>query len=55
MISDEEVLKKWVHGEDGVRIILYGHYRITYIIKSEDEVDIIGVFHGALEMERYLK
>ena len=52
MISDEEVLKKWVHGEDGVRIILYGHYRITYIIKSEDEID---VFHGALEMERYLK
>jgi len=41
--------------EDGVRIILYGHYRITYIVKSQNEIDIIGVFHGALDMERYLK
>ncbi len=39
--------------EDDVRIILYGHYRITYVIKSNS--DIIGVFHGSLEMERYLK
>jgi len=34
---------------------IYGHYRITYIIKSENRIDIIGVFHGALNMERYLK
>jgi plasmid stabilization system protein ParE len=37
-----------------VRILLYGHYRIAYLIKSESSVDILGVFHGALNIERYL-
>jgi len=36
-----------------VRILLYGHYRIAYIA-SEEEIAIIGVFHGALAIERYL-
>jgi toxin ParE1/3/4 len=27
-----------------VRILLYGHYRITYLIKSEEDIDILGVF-----------
>ena len=37
-----------------VRILLYGHYRITYIIKTENTIDILGVFHGALDIDRYL-
>ena len=37
-----------------VRILLYGHYRIAYLIKSEDSIDILGVFHGALDIQRYL-
>lgn len=37
-----------------VRILLYGHYRIAYLIKSEDEIDILGVFHNALDIRRYL-
>ncbi len=37
-----------------VRILLYGHYRIAYLIKSESSIDILGVFHGALSIERYL-
>ena len=37
-----------------VRILLYGHYRITYLIKPDGNVDILGVFHGALEIDRYL-
>ena len=37
-----------------IRILLYGHYRIAYHVKSEEEIDIIGVFHGALEISRYL-
>ena len=36
-----------------VRIILYGHYRIAYAI-ADDEVTILGVFHGALAIDRYL-
>jgi len=37
-----------------VRILLYGHYRIAYLVKTNNEVDILGVFHGALDIGRYL-
>jgi plasmid stabilization system protein ParE len=37
-----------------VRIVLYGHYRIAYLIASEQRIDILGVFHGSLSIERYL-
>ena len=42
-----------VEGE--IRILLYGHYRIAYLLKSSSsDADILGVFHGALDMDRYL-
>lgn len=37
-----------------IRILLYGHYRIAYLIKEDKNIDILGVFHSAMEMERYL-
>ena len=37
-----------------IRILLYGHYRIAYVIKADNSIDILGVFHGALSIERYL-
>ena len=37
-----------------VRILLYEHYRITYQIKANGDVDILGIFHGALDIDRYL-
>ena len=37
-----------------VRILLYGHYRITYLIKESGDIDILGIFHGALDIDRYL-
>lgn len=37
-----------------VRILLYGHYRIAYFLRSDERLDILGVFHGALNIERYL-
>jgi plasmid stabilization system protein ParE len=36
-----------------VRILLYGHYRIAYLIKDRDAIDILGVFHGALDIQKY--
>jgi len=42
------------HENKEIRILLYGHYRIAYLIKDEKSTDILGVFHGALEIERYL-
>lgn len=38
-----------------VRVLLYGHYRIAYRIKPSDDIDILGVFHGAMRMEHYIK
>ena len=37
-----------------IRILLYEHYRITYLIKPDGSIDILGVFHGALDIDRYL-
>ena len=37
-----------------IRILLYGHYRIAYLVEEEGAITILGVFHGALDIERYL-
>jgi len=40
---------------ENIRILLYGHYRIAYRVHSDDNVvEILGVYHGALDIERYL-
>lgn len=36
-----------------VRVLLYDHYRITYVIKPTGDIDILGVFHGALDIDKY--
>ena len=36
-----------------IRILLYEHYRITYLVKPDGNIDILGVFHGSLDMDRY--
>lgn len=36
-----------------VRILLYGHYRIAYLVKGDGNIDILGVFHGSLDITRY--
>ena len=41
--------------EGEIRILLYGHYRIAYLISGPDRIDVLGVFHGALEIDRYLE
>lgn len=38
---------------DDVRVMLYGHYRIVYQVQ-DDCVYIAGVFHGSLDIRRYL-
>jgi len=37
-----------------IRVLLYGHYRIAYLVKTDEDIDILGVFHGALDIDRYL-
>jgi plasmid stabilization system protein ParE len=44
---------KYEGSSENVRILLYGHYRIAYTV-ADDEIIVLGVFHGALAIERYL-
>lgn len=37
-----------------IRVLLYGHYRIAYFITPGQDIEILGVFHGALDVSRYL-
>lgn len=39
--------------EGDIRILIYGHYRIVYLIRTEEFIDILGVFHDALNIDRY--
>ena len=43
------------HEVEEIRILLYGHYRITYLINPNNDIVILGIFHGALLIENYLK
>lgn len=38
----------------GIRILLFGHYRIAYIVKKGKRVEILGVYHAAMDIDRYL-
>ena len=40
--------------EGEIRILLYGHYRIAYLLAGDQSIHILGIFHGALEIDRYL-
>jgi len=41
--------------EGDVRMLPYGHYRIVYLRRTHlDVIEILGVFHGALDIDRYL-
>ena len=44
--------ERYAGSERHVRILLYEHYRIAYLVRPE-RVDVLGVFHGALDISRY--
>lgn len=48
-----EIGYRYQSSERHIRILLYGHYRITYLVKDEGDVDVLGVFHGSLDISRY--
>ena len=37
-----------------IRILMFGHYRIAYLVRDPLLIDILGVFHTALDIDRYL-
>ena len=48
-----EMGERYRMSERHVRILLFSHYRIAYLVKDSQDVDILGVFHGALDIGRY--
>jgi len=40
--------------EGEIRILIYGHYRIPYLLRGSHTLEILGVFHGSLDFDRYL-
>lgn len=40
--------------EGEIRILFYGHYRIAYLVRDQGVIEILGVFHSALDIDRYL-
>lgn len=47
-----EMGERYHLSERNVRILLHDHYRIVYLVRT-DGVDVLGVFHGALDITKY--
>ena len=41
--------------EREIRVLLFGHYRIAYWVRPDDDVVILGIFHGAMDIGKYLR
>ena len=52
LVQLPEMGERYTRSERHVRILLYDHYRIAYLVKPES-VEVLGVFHGALDISRY--
>jgi len=50
----ESGYRYWQQPNRHIRILLHGHYRIADVIKTSGVIDILGVSHGALNIDRYL-
>jgi toxin ParE1/3/4 len=48
-----EIGYRYAPSDRDVRILLYGHYRIAYLVKVGGDIDVLGVFHGSLDIGRY--
>ena len=44
---------RFLNSNRHVRIILYGHYRIAYLVHDNDDVTILGIFHTSLDITKY--
>lgn len=53
LASFPEIGHRYVASSRNVRVLLYGHYRIAYLVKDDENIDILGVFHGSLDITRY--
>lgn len=48
-----EIDHRYLASSRNVRILLYGHYRVAHLVREDGNIDILGVFHGSLDISRY--
>ncbi len=53
LVSHPEIGHRYMASRRNVRILLFGHYRIAYLVKDDGNIDILGVFHGSLDITKY--
>lgn len=53
LINFPQIGYRYTESTRHVRILLYGHYRIAYLVKDDGNIDILGIFHGSLDITRY--
>ena len=53
LLEHPEIGHRYAPSDRDVRILLYGHYRIAYLLRAGGDIDILGVFHGSLDIGRY--
>ena len=53
LASHPEIGHRYTASARNVRILLFGHYRIAYLVKDDGNIDILGVFHGSLDITKY--
>jgi toxin ParE1/3/4 len=41
--------------DPSLRVLLWGHYRIVYRPVGAERIDILGVFHGAMDLKRHFR
>ncbi len=46
-------LLNWL--DENIRMILFGHYRIVYLVVSKNRIDILGIYHGSLDLVKHFK
>ncbi len=53
LINFPQIGYRYTESTRHVRILLYGHYRIAYLVKDDGNINILGIFHGSLDITRY--
>lgn len=48
-----EMGHRFVNSPRNVRILVHAQYRIAYLLRGDGNVDILGVFHSALDITKY--
>jgi len=52
LVTFPEIGHRYVASSRNVRVLLYGHYRIAYLVQADGNIDILGVFHAALDITK---